>query len=1224
MRLKDISKTATLAWSPRGVNDNQALLALGGYTGTEGSKNSDTLLELWNENPESQKPVGSIDVKTRFYDLAWEKSLDKPMGVIAGSLEDGGIGFWDPAAILKSDEASASIATYRSENGSILGPLDFNRLQPNLLASGDNKGDVWVWDIKHPQQPFALPKQNRSSEVHVVSWNNKVSHILASGNATEYTTVWDVKLKRQVLNLSYLGAAGVSAATGAVNSIAWHPNNATRLATAIDDNRNPIILTWDLRQPTVPQNILTGHQKAALSLSWCPEDPTFLLSSGKDGRAMVWNVETGESLGSFPRSGNWYTKSSWCPSNSNRVAVASLEGKVSIFSIQSTNTDKSQEASIKGATSIDDNEFFNNLPSIAGSQEPSFSLPLAPKWFKVPVGARFGFPNKIVSFSPNSKEVTITSAPDEVEQDEAKSFHSSAKFQTEKEITDFCQKGVEESASEEEAINWKLLMAVSERASRSKFAELLGYKTLKPKNDEDDSKVDESVAKDSTTPNELSKNANNENYDDDSSFYGKLAESVQEVSIADKKDAEIVKDSFKIFNPEDSDLEKNITKALLTGDVLSAVKACLEEKKISEALFLSTFGGKECRKCVRDAFYELQEHKPSYMRLSACIADNDLQNVVDNAEVSEWKDIFVFICTYATDDEFAPLCSTLGQRLEDLEDEKSIRSAEFCYIASKSLQSYANLWLKQLATSTKTSKAASAYGAYVEQLTKLMDKVSMFRSIVVYEDDELSATKDWKLAGLYEVYIAYAKILSASGKFDDAMSYLNLVPTEFPGAKEEIQRLTMLLEPHAVPPIHQIKQTGYAPVQPKTSQASSILPTVPRTTSYTSPYAATSSHITPADVHPLPPPSTSTTAGWNDAPMLGQLPMRRAAPSMAPVRSPFPGASSAQPAAMSRTSSVSTLPPPPPTASMTASAPAIASPPPPKVGETYHPPTASGTRVPPVQQPSHPNPYTPVAPQSPVAAASRISSSPNMPPSNPYTPIAVASSTVNPAHTYKPHGGSQIVPPPKQPANRVVPLPPTASQRASAYEPPTVSVPSPSALSPSVTPQLPPVSSRLPPVSATRPQIPQPPPVSTALPSSSAVSPPPIATSAGRSSTAASTSAPLTYPAGDRSHIPGNLRPIYEMLNAELQRVSQSLPPQMSRVVHDTEKRLNMLFDRLNSNVLSKPLTDELLALATSLNAHDYQTASNIQTNIVTTLGDQCEHWIVGVTRLITLSKSTT
>jgi WD40 repeat protein len=43
--------------------------------------------------------------------------------------------------------------------------------------------------------------------------------------------------------------------------------------------------------------ILSGHTKGVLSVSWCKQDSDLLLSCGKDNRTLCWNPQTGEMVG---------------------------------------------------------------------------------------------------------------------------------------------------------------------------------------------------------------------------------------------------------------------------------------------------------------------------------------------------------------------------------------------------------------------------------------------------------------------------------------------------------------------------------------------------------------------------------------------------------------------------------------------------------------------------------------------------------------------------------------------------------------------------------------------------------------------------------------------------------------------------------------------------------------------------------------------------------------
>jgi protein transport protein SEC31 len=60
-------------------------------------------------------------------------------------------------------------------------------------------------------------------------------------------------------------------------------------------------MLWSLRNALAPEAILSGHDKGVLSLSWCRQDPSLLLSSGKDNRTILWNPLTKELLGEVRR-----------------------------------------------------------------------------------------------------------------------------------------------------------------------------------------------------------------------------------------------------------------------------------------------------------------------------------------------------------------------------------------------------------------------------------------------------------------------------------------------------------------------------------------------------------------------------------------------------------------------------------------------------------------------------------------------------------------------------------------------------------------------------------------------------------------------------------------------------------------------------------------------------------------------------------------------------------
>lgn len=77
----------------------------------------------------------------------------------------------------------------------------------------------------------------------------------------------------------------------AIADIAWNPTEGLQIATALGDDQSPVIKLWDLRSSTtLPLATLKGHAQGLLSMSWCPNDTSLLLSCGKDNRTFLWNL----------------------------------------------------------------------------------------------------------------------------------------------------------------------------------------------------------------------------------------------------------------------------------------------------------------------------------------------------------------------------------------------------------------------------------------------------------------------------------------------------------------------------------------------------------------------------------------------------------------------------------------------------------------------------------------------------------------------------------------------------------------------------------------------------------------------------------------------------------------------------------------------------------------------------------------------------------------------
>ena len=104
----------------------------------------------------------------------------------------------------------------------IVGALDINPLQTNLLASGAASSEILIWDLNNPTVPnmpgakllvlikvFNLKKQalilinyfQPLDDIQCVAWNYQVPHILAS-TCSGKCVVWDLRKNENIIKIS--------------------------------------------------------------------------------------------------------------------------------------------------------------------------------------------------------------------------------------------------------------------------------------------------------------------------------------------------------------------------------------------------------------------------------------------------------------------------------------------------------------------------------------------------------------------------------------------------------------------------------------------------------------------------------------------------------------------------------------------------------------------------------------------------------------------------------------------------------------------------------------------------------------------------------------------------------------------------------------------------------------------------------------------------------------
>ncbi|KAL4893177.1 protein transport protein sec31 [Aspergillus ambiguus] len=1256
VRLREIPRTATFAWSPGAASP---LIATGTRAGAvDVNFSNETCLELWDlalsreEVGGELQPAAKIDTDSGFNDIAWTESDDNTRGVIAGALENGSLDLWDADKLLNG--SSDSVISRSTKHSGAIKALQFNPKHSNLLATGGAKGELYISDLNNVANPYRLGTAARADDIECLDWNKKVAHILVTGSNAGFVTVWDVKSKKESLTLNNVGRKAVSA-------VAWDPEKPTRLVTATPLESDPMICVWDLRNSHAPERTLRGHESGVLSLSWCTQDPDLLLSSGKDNRTLCWNPQTGSAYGEFPVVTNWTFQTRWNPHNPNFFATASFDGRISIQTIQNTSTETAKAIADQNQA-LDGEDFFAKAQS--QPQVSSFSLPKAPKWLERPCGATFGFGGRVVSVGLTEKgsrasKVKIT--PFEVDEAVGKSTETFENALKEGDLRSICETRAADAATDEEKADWKVIEALISENPRKSLVDHLGFED---KADEAaDSLAKLGLGKDDDVNGESPKESRGpgaKKHKRLQSMFEPNPESDSFLSdLAASKGAK-TNNPFQIFNGSESEAEKGITRALLVGDFEKALDVALKEDRMSDAFMIAICGGQKCIEKAQEHYFSKQTDSPNYVRLLASIVGKNLWDVVHNADLSNWKEVMAALCTFADEKEFADLCEALGDRLEEQvrsSDEKAARKdASFCFLAGSKLEKVVAIWIEELAENEQkaieTGANDTAFSIHVRALQGLIEKVTIFRQVSKFQDTERTKDDGWKLSMLYDKYIEYADVVATHGRLQVAQKYLDLVPEKHPEAEIARNRIKLAMRqaapqraqtttsatrtpmgrPMPQPSVYQ-PQTAFSPAataappnayapptaapNPYAPAAAPHAPAVPPQPA--NPYAPVSGGYAPSGYQPTPAPAygavppppratnqspatvtTYTTAtnlpAWNDLPEGFTKPptSRRATPSTSavPISSPFPnqsppighGAPGVPPP--QRTPSVppppkGTAPPPrmssplaggSPMASMAsppaaAAVPAPAPPANPYASLTQSPPMGS-TMAPPASIPRGPSPYN-APPTVP-------------PPSNRYAPSPAAQASSPQLQTRAP-----VPPPPQAAASPYAPQPAVQPPAANPYAPST-----PPMAAPPMQPVPPPQGG------GSRP--------STANSQRKAAPPPP------------------KYPPGDRSHIPADAMPVFEILSADMQRVKSRAPSSFKAQVDDAERRLNILFDHLNNEDLLKPNTvADMAELARAIQARDYDTARTIHVDIMTNRMDECGNWMVGVKRLISMSRAT-
>uniref|UniRef100_A0A8D0CQU6 Protein transport protein Sec31A n=1 Tax=Sander lucioperca TaxID=283035 RepID=A0A8D0CQU6_SANLU len=642
MKLKEINRTAIQSWSP--AQHHPIYLATGtSAQQLDASFSTNASLEFFEldltEPSLDMKSCGSLSSSHRYHKLVWGPyGMDgqgHPSGVLIAGGENGNVILYDSAKIM-AGETDVIIAESDKHTGPVRA-LDVNPFQTNLVASGGNESEIYIWDMNNFGSPMTPgPKtQVPVEDISCVSWNRQVQHILASASPSGRASVWDLRKNDLIIKVS--DHSNRMHCSG----LAWNPEVATQLVLSSEDDRMPVIQMWDLRFATSPFKILENHTRGVLAIAWSLADPELLLSCGKDNRILCWNPNTAEVLYELPTSNQWCFDIQWCPRNPAVLSAASFDGHINVHSIMGGSN---QAQSQRHADQIS-NSFGNMDPFGTGQTLPPLQLPQTPappatvnplkkppKWIRRPVGASFAFGGKLVSLEnpkpnpqqpqqPASHVVHVSQVVTETaflkRSDQLQATLSAGSF------VDFCQGKIDAAENEFEKTLWLILKVISEAAVR------------------------------------------------------------HYIFICSK---------CFLLNNLMKYVDGLITQALLTGDFEGAVELCLHDNRMADSIILAIAGGVELLQKTQKKYFTKTHSKIT--KLISAVVMKDWHDILKTCDLQNWKEALAAVMTYAQPEEFSALCDLLGGRLEAAEDAQLQAQACLCYICAGNVEKLVSCWTR--------------------------------------------------------------------------------------------------------------------------------------------------------------------------------------------------------------------------------------------------------------------------------------------------------------------------------------------------------------------------------------------------------------------------------------------------------------------------------------------------------------------------------------------------
>ncbi|KAJ6299438.1 hypothetical protein OIU76_020409 [Salix suchowensis] len=757
--IKSVNRSASVALAP-----DSPYMAAGTMAGAvDLSFSSSACLEVFKLDFQSEDHdlpvVGECQSSERFNRLAWGRngsgSDTYGLGLIAGGLVDGNIDIWNPLSLIRSEASENALVGHLSRHKGPVRGLEFNSIAPNLLASGADDGEICIWDLAAPLEPSHFPPLKGTGsasqgEISYVSWNCRVQHILASTSSNGITVVWDLKKQKPAISFG-------DSIRRRCSVLQWHPDVATQLVVASDEDGSPSLRLWDMRNIIEPVKEFVGHTKGVIGMSWCPNDSSYLLTCAKDNRTICWNTVTAEIVCELPAGTNWNFDVHWYPWMPGVISASSFDGKIGIYNIEGCSR------------------------YTAGDNDFGRAKLRAPKWCERPgLGLLLGLEESLYHFALSY--LLLVFLHNLVTEDSLVSrsseFESAIQNGEKSLVKALCDKKSQESESADDRETWGFLKVMFEEdgTARTRMLAHLGFSVpIEEKDAEQENGLNQQInaIRLDDTPTDKEGYENNKeatifSADDGEDFFNNLPSPKADASSAPSGDnldlgnsapivEEISQEPETLEESADPSFDDSIQRALVLGDYKGAVAQCISANKIADALVIAHAGGTSLWENTLDQYLKLS---PSpYLKIVAAMVNNDLLTLVNTRPLKYWKETLALLCTFAPSEEWSMLCNSLASKLMAA---GNTLAATLCYICAGNIDKTVEIWSRSLSAEREGK-------SYIDLLQDLMEKTIVLA---------LANGQKQFSASFCKLVEKYAEILASQGLLTTALEYLKLLGSD--------------------------------------------------------------------------------------------------------------------------------------------------------------------------------------------------------------------------------------------------------------------------------------------------------------------------------------------------------------------------------------------------------------------------------------------------------------